>query len=89
MVPDISSMRANLGLSGNSAMRSPRGLVSSQLSSIAVQQKKTSIFHMLKVPVVGNLWLIKLTNFTLQPTPRTSRKFPSTGATGIPIEVKN
>ena len=36
----------------------------------------------------GNLWLVRLATFTLQPMAHTNHKFPAATATGIPCEVK-
>ena len=33
--------------------------------------------------VVGNLWLVRLTNFILQSMANTNHKLPTTGATGV------
>ena len=37
----------------------------------------------------GNLWLVRLATFTLQPMEHTNHKFPAATATGIPCEVKS
>ena len=38
-IPDLSSILANIGLTGSSAIRIPRGSVNSPSSSIAIKQK--------------------------------------------------
>ena len=38
---------------------------------------------------VGNLWLVWLATFTLQPMAHTNHKFPDATATGVPCEVKS
>ena len=39
--------------------------------------------------VVGNLWLVWLATFTLQPMEHTNHKFPAATARGVPCEVKS
>ena len=38
---------------------------------------------------VGNLWLVWLVTFTLQPMEHTNHKFPTATVTGVPCEVKS
>ena len=38
---------------------------------------------------VGNLWLVRLAIFILQPIEHTNHKFPTVTATGVPCEVKS
>ena len=38
---------------------------------------------------VGNLWLVQLATFILQPMEHTNHKFPTATATGVPCEVKS
>ena len=37
----------------------------------------------------GNLWLVRLATFILQPMEHTNHKFPAATATGVPSEVKS
>ena len=37
----------------------------------------------------GNLWLVRLATFTLQPMEHTNHKFPTATGTGVPCEVKS
>ena len=37
----------------------------------------------------GNLWLVLLATFILQPMEHTNHKFPAATATGVPSEVKS
>ena len=37
----------------------------------------------------GNLWLVRLATFILQPIEHTNDKFPAATATGVPSEVKS
>ena len=37
----------------------------------------------------GNLWLVRLATFILQPMEHTNHKFPVATATGVPSEVKS
>ena len=37
----------------------------------------------LLAPVVGNVWLVKLAHFTLQPMANTNHKFPAMGGTHL------
>ena len=37
----------------------------------------------------GNLWLVRLATFILQPMEHTNHKFPAATARGIPYEVKS
>ena len=37
----------------------------------------------------GNLWLVRLATFILQPMEHTNHKFPAPMATGVPSEVKS
>ena len=37
----------------------------------------------------GNLWLVRLATFILQPMEHTNHKFPAATATGVPCEVKS
>ena len=37
----------------------------------------------------GNLWLVWLATFILQPMEHTNHKFPAATATGVPCEVKS
>ena len=37
----------------------------------------------------GNLWLVRLATFILQPMELTNHKFPDAMATGVPCEVKS
>ena len=39
--------------------------------------------------VAGNLWLVRLATFILQPMEHTNHKFPAATATGVPSEVKS
>ena len=38
---------------------------------------------------LGNLWLVRLATFTLQPMEHTNHKFPAATATDVPCEVKS
>ena len=37
----------------------------------------------------GNLWLVRLATFILQPMEHAKHKFPAATATGVPCEVKS
>ena len=37
----------------------------------------------------GNLWLVRLATFILQPMEHINHKFPAATATGVPSEVKS
>ena len=37
----------------------------------------------------GNLWLVRLATYILQPMEHTNHKFPTATATGVPCEVKS
>ena len=37
----------------------------------------------------GNIWLVRLATFILQPMEHTNHKFPAATATGVPFEVKS
>ena len=37
----------------------------------------------------GNIWLVQLATFILQPMEHTNHKFPAATATGVPSEVKS
>ena len=37
----------------------------------------------------GNLWLVRLATFIMQPMEHTNHKFPAAMATGVPSEVKS
>ena len=37
----------------------------------------------------GNLWLVRLATFTLQPMEHTNHKLPAATVTGVPCEVKS
>ena len=38
---------------------------------------------------LGNIWLVRLATFILQPMEHTNHKFPAATAMGVPCEVKS